>query len=105
MTHIYNCESWTKLSFQESENGERENCEEDGNHDEIGETLLMSCKCEKCFVAGDIQSFCCSQFPKIRNECNQNGELNLKNKTKIEKYDSFRREMCHRSSSRGENDG
>ena len=42
-------------------------CEEEG---EIEETKKLECNCEKCC---ERESYCCSQFLKVKKECQEKG--------------------------------
>ena len=59
--------------IEESAN-EGEKSESDHGIRGNGQTLLISCNCQKCC---DLESFCCLQFSKIKKECQENGELNV----------------------------
>ena len=62
------------MSEIEESDSHDENSESDHDDGLSRETLLISCKCEKCL---DLESFCCLQFSKIKKECQENGELNV----------------------------
>ena len=36
-------------------------------------TELVVCKCGKCSVPEETNSFCCTQFAKVQKECQNNG--------------------------------
>ena len=39
----------------------------------VDETRMISCKCKKCPLSGEGQSYCCIQFLKVKQECQKNG--------------------------------
>ena len=38
----------------------------------VDETRMISCKCRKCPLTGEGQSYCCIQFLKVKQECQKN---------------------------------
>ena len=62
----------------------------------VDETKMISCKCKKCRLSGEGQSYCCIQFLKVKQECQKNG-LYLSNMNIL--YPPFlRSELCYRDS-------
>ena len=55
-------------SSTDSETFETADEEEEGL--DIQETKKLDCKCEKC---PDRESYCCSQFVKVKKECQEKG--------------------------------
>ena len=68
------------MSEIEESDSHDENSESDHDDGLRRETLLISCKCEKCL---DLESFCCLQFSKIKKECQEKGEKRSRNSLDI----------------------
>ena len=59
------------MSEIEESDSDGEKSESDHGNGWNGQAVLISCRCQKCL---DLESFYCFQFPKIKKECQDNGE-------------------------------
>ena len=61
------------MSEIEESDSDGEKSESDHGNGWNGQAVLISCRC-RCQKCLDLESFCCFQFPKIKKECQDNGE-------------------------------
>ena len=87
-----------------SESDEYETADEQ-EENESEKTQLMVCKCERCSVPSNSESYCCRQFRKVDKECQDKGYYRHRNICQTTLLSISRGKMCDWNPSCCQDDG